>query len=283
MASSHSHTSMSKRDSPSYANDTFGEKRRRRRGPRKSFLGWILLSVSCTVMNAFVGHRYANFWRRQQRYEYEESHRPPNNNNVVGTRREKKSRGTRLESEKIDIHQQGVIPSHNGEYMTNILRGVHPFPSNVQHLEYKPGELQMSSTEALQHCHVNTAMYQNHIKGGETILVSHSRRHKLIYRNIPKSSSSSARAAMQEFFKGEDTRMQYEAMYQKVQYKNYTLLSFVREPLNRFYSSYDEAFYRMGPWMGQVAKKRPMERKTITRQSTGYWRNTRICMEEWRH
>jgi hypothetical protein len=32
--------------------------------------------------------------------------------------------------------------------------------------------------------------------------------------------------------------------------RNYTLVSFVREPLDRFYSSYDEALLRWGPWWG---------------------------------
>jgi hypothetical protein len=32
-------------------------------------------------------------------------------------------------------------------------------------------------------------------------------------------------------------------------YENYTTLTFVRDPLSRFYSAYDEAFLRYGPWM----------------------------------
>jgi hypothetical protein len=36
----------------------------------------------------------------------------------------------------------------------------------------------------------------------------------------------------------------------KVLRENYTLVSFVREPLDRFYSSFDEALLRWGPWIG---------------------------------
>ncbi len=36
----------------------------------------------------------------------------------------------------------------------------------------------------------------------------------------------------------------------KVLRENYTLVSFVREPLDRFYSSFDEAMLRWGPWIG---------------------------------
>jgi hypothetical protein len=33
--------------------------------------------------------------------------------------------------------------------------------------------------------------------------------------------------------------------------EGYKVISFVRDPLERFYSSYDEAFFRKGPWFGE--------------------------------
>mmetsp|Transcript_28264 Transcript_28264/g.45948 ORF Transcript_28264/g.45948 Transcript_28264/m.45948 type:complete len:249 (+) Transcript_28264:2-748(+) len=41
------------------------------------------------------------------------------------------------------------------------------------------------------------------------------------------------------------------------------MITFVREPLNRFYSSYDEAYFRMGPWMGDgpIVRDKPRVRK----------------------
>ena len=34
-------------------------------------------------------------------------------------------------------------------------------------------------------------------------------------------------------------------------YADYTVLTFVRDPLSRFYSSYDEVFLRYGPWFAE--------------------------------
>lgn len=231
---------MRSKDSSSYA-DT---KAPIHQGSRRSIFGLLVLSILCTCANVYIGHRRVNFFRLQQQFQYEENHQPPK-------RRKRKKKLKTVRDERI-IHDGGDI--------TSILRGEQPFRYEHERLKYKPGDLHMSSTEALQYCYVDTEHYKNHIKGGNGILVSASRRHKLIYRNIPKSSSSTARSAMEEYFRGEDTRMKYDQMMDKVINKNHTLISFVREPLNRFYSSYDEAFYRMGPWMGEgpIAKKKPM-------------------------
>lgn len=107
----------------------------------------------------------------------------------------------------------------------------------------------MSHAEALQHCFVNTTHYGNHIANRAQSLMSVSDRHKLIYRNNPKASSSSARHAMIDFLEGGDVRMKHDNMEDKVHKRGYSMISFIRAPLSRFYSSYDEAFFRMGPWM----------------------------------
>lgn len=132
----------------------------------------------------------------------------------------------------------------DGELVTRILRGDAPFPEGAARLKYRPGTLRMSHAEALQHCFVNATHYRNHIADRPMSLVSLSDHYKIIYRNIPKSSSSSSRHAMQDFLKGDDHRMHHDKLEDLVHKKNYDFVSFVREPLNRFYSSYDEAYFR---------------------------------------
>ncbi|KAL7530859.1 hypothetical protein ACHAXR_007350 [Thalassiosira sp. AJA248-18] len=163
------------------------------------------------------------------------------------------------------LHQQlaeGILPFHvqvvdnqqiyDGETITKIIKGKKRFPESNSHLrlKYRPGTLHMSSAEALQYCFVNATHYRNHIPDRTQSLVSVSDTYKLIYRNIPKSSSSSARHAMQDYLEGGDVRMKHDDMEDKVHNKGYSMISFVREPMSRFFSSYDEAFFRMGPWMG---------------------------------
>ena len=49
---------------------------------------------------------------------------------------------------------------------------------------------------------------------------------------------------MQDFFDGHDKMVKHYQLSEYVLEKNYTLVSFIRDPLDRFYSSYDEAFLR---------------------------------------
>jgi hypothetical protein len=152
---------------------------------------------------------------------------------------------------------------YDGKYITQILTGEEPFPSpakttsthDIGHdlinnksplrLKYQPGTLHLTHAQALQHCFVNATHYSGHIQPQPQSLVSISHKYKLIYRNIVKSSSSSARHVMQDYLKGRDLRMKHVDMLEKVQPRGkYTMISFIREPLNRFYSSYDEAYFR---------------------------------------
>ena len=136
-------------------------------------------------------------------------------------------------------------PLYGGDDITKMLKGEIPFPQNHASLRYQPGALRISSAEALKHCFINVTHYQGHIfLDRKQSLVSMSGHHKLIYRNNPKSSSSSARHAMQDFLEGEDSRLKHDEMDFLVHEQDYTMISFIREPLNRFYSSYDEAFFR---------------------------------------
>jgi hypothetical protein len=79
--------------------------------------------------------------------------------------------------------------------LTEILRGRVPFPTvGVDRLRYRPGSgLRMNSTEALRHCRVDPGHRISHLGHGRAIgnktFVSASERHKLLYRNVPKSAS----------------------------------------------------------------------------------------------
>mmetsp|Transcript_5730 Transcript_5730/g.12480 ORF Transcript_5730/g.12480 Transcript_5730/m.12480 type:complete len:423 (-) Transcript_5730:76-1344(-) len=141
---------------------------------------------------------------------------------------------------------------YDGEYISHILDGELPFPvnNNLQRLKFRPGSLPLSSAQSLQKCYINSTRYGNQIPDKTVMLASVSDTHKLIYRNIPKSSSSTARHAMKDFFDGNDRRVKHDELELAVHQLDYALISFVRDPLNRFYSSFDESFFRLGPWMG---------------------------------
>mmetsp|Transcript_24845 Transcript_24845/g.49508 ORF Transcript_24845/g.49508 Transcript_24845/m.49508 type:complete len:424 (-) Transcript_24845:3-1274(-) len=141
---------------------------------------------------------------------------------------------------------------YDGEYISHILDGELPFPvnNNLKRLKFRPGSLPLSSAQSLQKCYINSTRYGNQIPDKTVMLASVSDTHKLIYRNIPKSSSSTARHAMKDFFDGNDRRVKHDELELAVHQLDYALISFVRDPLNRFYSSFDESFFRLGPWMG---------------------------------
>ncbi|KAL3777778.1 hypothetical protein HJC23_008895 [Cyclotella cryptica] len=121
----------------------------------------------------------------------------------------------------------------------------------------------MTSAEAFRHCYVNVTTYGNHVPEYSNLLAAVSDEYQLIYRNIPKSASSTGRHVIQDFMEGEDRRLSHDDLINLVNEEGYQLISFVREPLNRFYSSYDEAFFRIGPWMGDgdIVRDKPRVRK----------------------
>ena len=159
----------------------------------------------------------------------------------------------RLESTQL-INKEDNMDGINGDPRvyegdpTPILTGERPFPESADgqtvRIKYRPGSLTLSRAEALRFCFVNATLYAHHIFDRPRSVVSLSERHKLIYVTIPKSSSSSSRHAMHAFLDGGDQLLDHIVMEDKVRNEGYDMISFIREPLDRFYSSYDEAFYR---------------------------------------
>jgi len=149
---------------------------------------------------------------------------------------------------------------YSGEDITKFLTGELPFPTRCvkymngrYRLKFKPGTLQLSSAQTLQQCFVDVKKYEAHTSSSqEPVVTSISHKHKFIYHNIPKSASSTGRHAMFDYLEGKDYSLPFDTMIKLVTNHNYNymMISFIREPLSRFYSSYDEAYFRMGPWMG---------------------------------
>ena len=214
------------------------------RRTKVSVLSWLFLSIlSCTVTNFILIGHHGRFDLNSHEYHSLDHYTllsPPRSSRSSYSRKERRQSKKKEQTTEV----------------TAILRGEKPFPNKDinQLIKFRPGDLQMSSVEALQHCHVDASEYKNHVKSGRSTLVSISKAHKLIYRNIPKSASSSARLAMETYFHGQDRNIKFQELRHIVNNRNYTLVSFIREPLSRFYSSYDEALYRWGPWMGSQTK-----------------------------
>jgi hypothetical protein len=111
-------------------------------------------------------------------------------------------------------------------------------------LKFTPGSLPLTQLFTLQHCHVNAEIYKNHLKGGPGQL-SYSKKYNLSYILIPKSGSSTGRYMMKTEFDAVEPRG-HKATKEAMKADN--IIAFVREPLSRFYSQYDEAYVRTAPW-----------------------------------
>ncbi|KAL7448952.1 hypothetical protein ACHAWC_001066 [Mediolabrus comicus] len=92
---------------------------------------------------------------------------------------------------------------YTGEEITKYLTGEQPFPTtgscpkqlNGQcRLKFIPGTItQYPSSQTLQQCYVDAKKYKEHThRSQNTIVASISHEYKIIYRNIPKSASSTS-------------------------------------------------------------------------------------------
>lgn len=111
-------------------------------------------------------------------------------------------------------------------------------------LNFTPGSLPLTQLSTLQHCHVDPQIYKHHLKGGIGQL-SYSKKYNLAYILIAKSGSSTGRYMMKTEFDAVEVRGR-QAVKEAMTAHN--IIAFVREPLSRFYSQYDEAYVRTAPW-----------------------------------
>lgn len=130
-------------------------------------------------------------------------------------------------------------------------------PENIL-LEFLPGSLPLSHVQTLQHCYADPNIYNKHFQGGRgdgsSIRVSYSEKYRLAYVMLPKCASSTARHVLKNEFQATEIRMSLQPKeFEKDEKETNKLevITFVRDPLSRFYSQYDEAYVRTAPWQQQ--------------------------------
>ena len=135
--------------------------------------------------------------------------------------------------------------------ITSILKKETELPTGAgRRLKFRPGGLNMTREETLRHCYVDPKIYESHFPSNGRQVTSVSEEYKLIYLMIPKSGSSTGRWIMGNVLGAEDAPMSPYGveLNRGGDYADHTVITFVRDPLSRFYSSYDEVFLRYGPW-----------------------------------
>mmetsp|Transcript_15869 Transcript_15869/g.34178 ORF Transcript_15869/g.34178 Transcript_15869/m.34178 type:complete len:363 (-) Transcript_15869:582-1670(-) len=121
-------------------------------------------------------------------------------------------------------------------------------------LEFSPGTLSLTHAQTLQHCFADPNFYIKHVQGnrndGSNVPVSYSGKHKLAYVMLPKSGSSTARYMLKDKFHASETSLNLQpGSFRKGGHMaGVEVISFVRDPLSRFFSQYDEAYVRTAPW-----------------------------------
>jgi len=146
--------------------------------------------------------------------------------------------------------EYGYYNDDKGELVTQLLKSNHMSMKETQHtvLRFHPGTLNITSFETFQYCYCNPNVYKDHLTKFNKISVS--AQYQLVYVMVPKSGSSTARLTMKHVFNATEVKANTDRM-QGLHHnkdKNFTVFTFVRDPLSRFFSGYDEAFWRSAPW-----------------------------------
>lgn len=143
---------------------------------------------------------------------------------------------------------------YDGNTITSVMLQQEQPPGDTTkpiHLRFKPGTINLTPQQTLPYCHVDRDIYKHHFPKSSRQVTSISDTHMLIYLMLPKSASSTARWVMDNVLNASDTPLSGlgTELNPGGDYENYTTITFVRDPLSRFYSSYDEVYLRFGPWM----------------------------------
>ena len=132
--------------------------------------------------------------------------------------------------------------------------------TNLQkEIKFTPGTLDLSIRDVLGHCYTNTTIYEKHLSGFTRLMSVSSKNFGIIYAMVPKSGSSTGRFMMEKRFGGKvefrDTqhlgtmrRRTTTTTKPTTTKNNDTIITFLRDPLSRFFAGYDEAYSRTGPW-----------------------------------
>ncbi|KAL7511889.1 hypothetical protein ACHAXN_009094 [Cyclotella atomus] len=124
-------------------------------------------------------------------------------------------------------------------------------------LTFTPGSLQLSHVDTLKYCYVDPSIYGRHMQGhrgdGSNVKVSYSDKYKLIYIMLPKSGSSTARYMLKDQFGAVETKksLQHIDYQPNGKMDGVHVFTFVRDPLSRFFSQYEEAYVRTAPWVSK--------------------------------
>ncbi|CAK9021898.1 2-amino-3-carboxymuconate-6-semialdehyde decarboxylase (Picolinate carboxylase) [Durusdinium trenchii] len=103
---------------------------------------------------------------------------------------------------------------------------------------FEPGSLQWSRTETLRQCFVDPKFFTP-----VTPYCVVSEEHKLVYFLLPKSGSSTGRHVMRIDF-GTQEKLGFSC-YKRLRNPAFTSIVSTRNPVSRFYASYDETFVRV--------------------------------------
>lgn len=162
------------------------------------------------------------------------------------------------QQEATDILQNdNLLDLVAGQQVTDILHNKIQFDEQQQRLRFLPGTLSLTQTETLSHCYSDPDIYGHHFNKRKTRGIPISLKHKLVFIMIAKSGSSTGRWVMNNVLEAEELKVHKDLLELSPggKYEDFSAIAFVRDPLSRFYSSYDEVFYRYGPWM-KVTERR---------------------------
>ncbi len=156
---------------------------------------------------------------------------------------QKEVRGTLLIENQIDLA--------GGQQVTDVLQNKILFDEQHQRLRFVPGTLSLTPAETLSHCYADPEIYKHHFPKRRIRSIPISLKHKLVFIMIAKSGSSTGRWVMNNVLDAEELKVHKDLseLSPGGKYEDFSVIAFARDPLTRFYSSYDEVFYRYGPWM----------------------------------
>ena len=125
-----------------------------------------------------------------------------------------------------------------------------PTKATTPRLRFIPGQINTNLTKAniLHYCYSNPEIYARHFPESDRQVSTISDKYKLVYLHLPKAGSSTSRYLLEHSLDGHNAPLNAAGNDLDTRYVNYTVFTFVREPLQRFYSQYDEAFVRTSPW-----------------------------------
>jgi len=148
-----------------------------------------------------------------------------------------------------------------GQKVTHILQNKIPFDEQHQRLRFLAGTLNLTKAEALDHCYADPDIYKHHFTRRKMRGIPISLKNKLVFVMIAKSGSSTGRWVMNNVLEAEELKVDKNLVDLSPggKYEDFEVISFVRDPLSRFYSSYDEVFYRYGPWMKVTSGRHDFE------------------------